>query len=57
MKHGSEKSMVAEAYDMSPHRNQSKIFFIKERELTVQPIGNAMPQDVVVVNTWKWNYL
>ena len=51
MKHGSEKSMVAEAYDMSPHRNQSKIFFIKERELTVQPIGNVMPQAVVVVNT------
>lgn len=51
MKHGSEKSMVAEAYDMSPHRNQSKIFFNKERELVMQPVGNAVAQAVVVVNT------
>ena len=51
MKHGSEKSMVAEAYDMSPRRSQSKIFFIKERERMVQPIVKAMPQAVVVVNT------
>ena len=35
--------MVAEAYDMSPRRNQSKIFFIKERELIMQPIVKAMP--------------
>ena len=51
MKHGSEKFVVAEAHGMSPHQNQSKILFIKERELIVQPTGNAMLEAVAVVNT------